>query len=195
MKKLALSFLLCSASMFAASLQYSTSGLFSGPDVTGGGTGLKVGSSSVTFNGSPLTVCPPCVTIPTTISLGQFQITSTSPTGDVFPSSGTDSFTLTVTQDLPSAGTATTSVASISGTISESSSNIIVTFAPASFNIGLVSYLLTPATYSLPAPNTGNPLGTVSVQAYAAIPEPASLGLIGAGLLGLGVLVRRRAKK
>jgi hypothetical protein len=46
------------------------------------------------------------------------------------------------------------------------------------------------------APNSGSPAGDTTVQGTvnsSAIPEPATLLLLGAGLLGLGVLRRKRA--
>ena len=55
-----------------------------------------------------------------------------------------------------------------------------------------MSYTLQ-STYFLVAPNTNG--GATTLQASVNTPEPASLGLLGASLAGLGLAFRRRAVK
>jgi hypothetical protein len=58
------------------------------------------------------------------------------------------------------------------------------------------TFFTSPSTTLIVAPNSGSPKGDTTVQGTvnsSAIPEPATLLLLGAGLLGLGVLRRKRA--
>jgi len=58
------------------------------------------------------------------------------------------------------------------------------------------TFFTSPSTTLIVAPSSGSPKGDTTVQGTvnsSAIPEPATLLLLGAGLLGLGVLRRKRA--
>jgi len=180
MKKLALALLFCGVSAFAGSVTYSTSGAFSGTDASG--SGLANGSATITYNPqSSITV-----STPTGINIGSLVVAGGSGTF-----SG-DTFALTIWQTSPSTGNSTTST-TISGSVSGNSNNILVSFSPASFSIGSITYTLQNSTYFLVAPNTNS--GVTSLQANVVAPEPASLGLIGASLMGLGMAFRRRFAK
>lgn len=180
MKKLALAFLLCGASMFAATVTYSTSGQLAGPDYNG--TMLASGGATIQFAGAPSTT----VTSPTNINIG--TITLAGGTGSF---SG-DSIVLTINQTNPSNGSSNSS-SSIAGTITSDSSGVNLSFAPTTFSIGAANYTLQ-STYFLAPPNSNG--GVTTIQAAVSVsPEPASFGLIGASLLGLGFAFRRRAAK
>jgi len=183
MKKLALALLFCGVSAFASSVTYSTSGAFSGTDASG--AGLSNGSATITYTPqSSITV-----STPTGINIGSLVVAGGSGTFS------NDNFTLTVWQTSPSSGSQNTST-TISGSVSGNSNNIVVTFAPSSFSIGQITYTLQNSTYFLVAPNTNsNTPGVTSLQANVVAPEPASLGLIGASLMGLGMAFRRRFAK
>lgn len=190
MKKLALSFLLCSAAAFATTVTYTTSGIFT-----------SSGTNAVTNGGATLTFTdistPSTVNATTFSSLGVVTETGGSPQGTF-----SDTFTLTITQSVPAPGGSASSSSSVMGTVTVNSSTITLTFVPADVTIGTgasaIDYHFLNGSYGLNNPSGGDPglLGRTSIQAdIIAMPEPASLGLIGMSLLGLGVLVRRRAKK
>jgi PEP-CTERM motif len=175
MKKLALSFLLCAASAFAVTVDYSTAGTFasSGTNVSAAGV------ATITFMGAVASV-----NAPTFSSLGTFDVTATAPGTFV------DSFTLTITQTVPSAGAGASST-SVLGVISGNSSGIELSFSPSSVAIGEVTYVFAPNTFGLTNPQANGGETTVQAHITAPIPEPASLGLLGSSLLGFGFLSRR----
>jgi hypothetical protein len=126
----------------------------------------------------------------TGINLG--QITVSDPTNGTGTFGGTDKFTLTIWQTAPAGGNGSSS-SSISGTVTGTSNTITVTFTPTSLVIGGDLYTV-PASELLIAPNSNtNVAGVTTLQGTVlSTPEPASLSMLGASLIGLGVLFRRR---
>ena len=183
MKKLALAFLLCSVAAFATTVTYSTSGVFG----NSGTNTSTAGGATLTFGG----ITNDTVDATTFSSLGTITVSGTS------PGTFSDTFALTITQSVPSVGSGSSS-STVAGMITGTSSGIELVFAPPDVTIGsgdgTITYRFLNGSYGLAPPNSNG--GVTSLQvAIVAMPEPASLGLIGVSLLGLGILVRRRAKK
>jgi hypothetical protein len=188
MKKLALSLLFCGASAFATTVTYSTSAVLSGPDANGSG-GLTNGGATITYAG--VTPSPTTVDAPTNINIG--SITTSAGTGAF----AGDSIALTITQLVPSAGSGSSS-ATIDGSVTTTSNGIDISFAPTTITIGAITYSLE-STYLLVPSDTDGGVTTLQASVSSGLrnnttPEPASLGLLGGSLLGLGILARRFKK-
>lgn len=144
--------------------------------------------------------------LPSFIDLGDFQFACATCTlanglGATF---GAFQFDLTIVDTTDGNATGTFVGSSTGGTITYNSSPVSINWVPlilgpgttnaSSGNFGATWFTTTTVT-NLAALNSGTPPGDTTVQGGVnsnAIPEPATLSLIGGGLLGLGMLWRKR---
>lgn len=187
MKKLAIALLICSASAFADTATYTTSGIFS---LTGTNS-ISSGDATLLFTG--ISTPGTTVGLPSFSNLGTFTESTTGGVAGSF----SGHFTLYIDQTSPTNGTVNT-VTPVSGMITGDSSNVELVFAPSSMTIGRVTYTLFPDnSYGLngPATDGGQTTIQVDITESAAVPEPVSIGLLYGSALGLGLLIRRRVAK
>ena len=196
---MALAALIMAGSAQATLIVYNETGSeFVSPMVTFdlSGTGTNGATGDILFtNPGPSTVTPP-----SNLQYGTFKVTCTAcndltnPMTAAFVTFPAFTFDLVI-NDVTDGGTHTFVGTSTGGKVTPTSSTVTVTWLPASEVFGPTTFEIASFT-NINSPGSGTPLGTSTIDGHideaAGVPEPATLGLIGSGLLGLGMIARKK---
>ncbi len=147
--------------------------------------------------------------IQTNVNLGNFVLacaTCSIQSGGVYARFAPFAFDIVVTDLTAGGATGTFTGTSIGGDVYHGVSPISIDWSPLQLgpgtsnatngDFGPTIYVTTNPTWIV-APNSGDTPGQTTVQAYvdSAVPEPATLGLVGAALIGLGAFGRKRLSR
>lgn len=147
-------------------------------------------TATFTYNGPGPGPGNVLVTSPTNINYGFFTFTCTvCAAGDTL---AIPSFTVNlVLNDVTDAGSRTFTGVSAAGNVTASQSTLSVVWSPTSATFGPSIFSIESAT---PIPTDNTLIGQVTVRGFvtSSAPEPGSMFLMGAGLIGVGFTARKK---
>lgn len=204
---LGVAILMMAVSASAATISYTTNA--SGTEFVAGGTGLILNSTGGVAG--TLTFVPNTTSstgVPSNIDLGDFLMACPNCTTSQTTTFGAFTFDLIV-DDTTDGATGEFVGTSTGGTISSNSSTVQVNWqsplqiGPGTSNVLSGNFhttefdIVSPSSLIV-APNSGTPPGDTTIQGQVnstATPEPATFGLMGGALIGLGLLRRKRVSR
>ena len=181
----------------AQTVTYTTTGTFAGAGCAGTPGNCNFGSYTLTYQGGGGSFLNGSL-----VDLGQFMVACTVGSCPTTPLPAGTTFTLTINQTAPSAGSGSFTQATFTGSVAFNPDFSSLKWTPtqSSVVIGLTTYaLVTDNTGGIniagPSSSTGQNPNTTIVKAFVNVtPEPSSIALMATGIIGLVPLARRRRR-
>ena len=129
----------------------------------------------------------------TNIQYGVFQTTFSGPAAppEIPITIPAFTFILHVNETGPIAQSGLITGSSAGGTVTQNTNTVNVSYSPLTIKLGNTFFNIDPTT-RFPAPSTGNGAVAITGTAVGPVPEPGTMLLLGAGLIGFGFSARKK---